>query len=149
MTYSFRWTCSYQNMREYEVYGVAKIEVYRHCDADLEAYQRKTHNGDSASYERNHKSAWGGARVSWDHYSRNNWNRWTPELWESFIAYLRSQHEEHLLQHERLVKQYPEVTFTPIEPFNPPNAIYWDTQDNGWKFDTRALGAPVITQEVA
>ena len=137
-TYHFVWKVNYQNETEYHVtlHGalVAYIEVYCVPSAGMEQHQRKFFNGDDADFDRNHKAAWGGARINWQGRRNNVFNRWETEIWEQFVAHLEARYADDSGWCKGFQAKHPDVAFDPIEPLVLPRPIYWH-ESNGWTND--------------
>ena len=136
MTTDFRWTCSYMNGCWYKFYrdGGGEIEVHRPMEDHMLAYRQSifNHNGNPFSFQRNVLDAVGGAQVSWSHYNRDNWNRWTEPLWEAFVAWLKAEHERDYAWCDKFQREHEFYDF-PLPVLTLPRPIYWDLAENCWK----------------
>ena len=140
--YWFNWKLSYQNEREYEVYGVATIETYSKPPAHLEEYQRKTFNGDAASYDYNNIGKWGGARISWKNKRGEATYRWEPRIWEEFTAWRKAEYDKGQAYVAKCKAENPEIDYSDCtHDFDPLKPIYWS--DTGWAIDPLATAAEV------
>lgn len=128
-SFHFKW--SYQNRAGYQ-FADGEIEIHRELGW-LAEHRKSIWNGDDESYQRNVLDAIGGAQVHWTNRSGDAWRRWTPELYDAFVADVKRNHADAVAQTESMRAKHPDVKFED-HALVIPRPIYWS--DAAGRFET-------------